>query len=427
MNRIENVTIVPNVKSFIKSFCKLFIYNRLASVFSAVISIITARFLGPAEFGRIGLVGNMSTFIFIPILIGAHNSLYKFLPDSGEEQRQKLMSTAFVGSIITSVFFGGIFFGLTPVISKSIHILPGIWRMGVMFTIVLAFSIITESFLRGQMKYSTIGKLKLAGTGVFFILILLFFLVLTKKKADFITFYLCNIVSIMFFVLLAIWKSGVQIRKSNLSWNTAKQIYSLGTIVMINMFFIAILNSSDLFMVNYLYPGRDVGIYNVYQGFVKNLFAIIFFEVFAVIFLPTIASMDKTILHQKINKCIYWLLPVIVFLTGIITALTVFMFGKEYVLSFTYIILVSLSIGLYAIFQIDNCIFSMEGNQGAKLCLIPLAVTTPLSLFLQFFLTKLWGITGMMTAVLITNLMLVLLFKIVVYYRYKFVKCPIEK
>lgn len=418
-DKINHLGIIPDSGSFLKNFGKLFIYNRLASVFLMFISIMTARLLGPAEFGRIGLVGNICAFLYIPILFGANNSMYKYLPESSEEQRQKLMGTAWLGNITTSVFFGGMFLLFTGVISKSIQIEPAIWRMGVFFTIMLTFSNIAESFLRGQMMYSAIGKLKLFSAGIFFLLTLVLFLGLTPGKPDFSTYYLCNIVSMASFTILAVWKAGLSLRKLSISWDMTKQIYSLGTIVMVNMLFTAILNSSDLFIVNYFYPGPELGIYNVYQGFVKNSFTAIFFEVFAVVFLPTIAGMDKPALYQKFNRYVYWFIPVIAIITGLITAVTVLLFGRQYTLSFTYTTLVSVSIGLYSVFQMYNCIFSMEGNQGAKLCLIPLAVTMPFSLALQFWLTKSWGITGAMVAVLITNLMLVLIFKAVVAYRYR--------
>ena len=413
------MSIIPDGKSFVKNFGELFIYNRLASVFLMLISIMTARMLGPAEFGRIGLVGNICAFLYIPILIGANNSMYKYLPESGEDARRKLMSTAWLGNTATSVFFGGLFLLFSGVISKSIQMDPAIWRMGVFFTIVITFSNIAESFLRGQMKYSVIGKLKLLSASVFFLLILGVLPGLTPGKADYSTYYLCNIISMAVFIVPAVWKAGLPLRKLSVSRDMIKQIYSLGTIVMVNMLFTAILNSSDLFIVNYFCSGRELGIYNVYQGFVKNSFTAIFFEVFAVVFLPTIAAMDKTLLYKRFNRYILWVIPVIATVTGLITAVTVLLFGRQYTLSFTYIALVSVSIGLYLVFQIYNCIFSMEGNRGAKLCLIPLGMTMPASLLLQFLLTKFWGITGAMVAVLITNLMLVLTFRAVVAYRHK--------
>ena len=418
--KLEHIISIPDLKSFVKSLGGLFVFNRLSSVLMMFIGIMTARILGPVEYGKIGLVGSVAGFLYIPILMGANNSMYKYLPECGAGQCQKLMNTALIGNILTAAFWGGIFFSAGPLAAKYFHIPPQIWQLGVGFTIILTFNTLTESFLRGQKKYTTIATIKFSSTAIFFLMILLLFLCLPNLKADFSTFYFCNISSQIFFIAWAIWRAGIRLTKFQISWPVVRQIYSLGTIVMVNMLLTAIINSSDIFIVNYFYPGRAVGLYNVYQGFVKNLFTVMFFEVFAVVFLPTIATMDKTVLYQKFNRYIYWFIPIITVITGIMTALTVLMFGKEYTLSLVYIVLVSLSIGLYSVFQMFNCIFSMEGNQGAKLCLIPLAVTVPCSLLLQFFLTKFWGITGMMIAVLLTNLMLVFIFKVVIAYRHKF-------
>ena len=419
MKRLEGIKIIPDSKGFLKNLVRLLFFNRLSSVFAVFIGVVSARILGPAEFGRIGLVGNLTSFLFIPILMGANNSMYKFLPESTKAEGQKLMYNALLGNLVTTIFFGGLFFWLTGIITKSFHLSSEVWQMGLLFTVMITSSNLMESFLRGQKQYQTIAWLKFFTTGIFFLMIFLLFFGSTTIKANFITFYLCQIISLICFNILAFFKARVSFRRVNFSWKTLKQIYSLGMILMVNMFFTAILVSSDLFVVNYFYPGREVGIYNVYQGFGKNLFGVLFFEVFAVVFLPTIANLDKQLLYQKINKYLYWLLPGVAIFTGMMILLMVLLFGKEYPLNLTYLLMISLSIGFYFIFQIYNSIFSMEGNHGARLCLIPLGATIPLALLLQVCLTKFWGIAGTMLAVLLTNLILVCFFKVMLYYRYK--------
>ncbi len=420
--KIGGITIIPDIKGFLKNLLRLLFFNRLASVFAVVIGVISARILGPAEFGRIGLVGNLTSFLFIPILMGVNNSMYKFLPESSEVERERLIYHALLGNFATTLFFGGIFLALTGSVTRVFHLASEIWLMGLGFTVMITSSNLVESFLRGQKEYQSIAWLKFFTTGIFCLLILLLFFGSTNFKANFITFYLCQIISLVCFNILAFVKARVGLRRIKFSWQTLKQIYSLGMIVMVNMFLTAVLISSDLFIVNYFYPGREVGIYNVYQSFGKNLFGVLFFEVFAVVFLPTIANLDKRVLYQKINRYLYWFFPGVVCGTGLMILLMIWLFGREYPLNWNYLLLVAFSIGFYFIFQLYNCIFSMEGTAGARLCLIPLGVTIPVALILQVILTQVWGIGGMMLAVLLSNLLLVLCFKVLLYYRYRKIK-----
>lgn len=418
LGKLDNITIIPDARGFVKNIGKLFVFNRFYSVFGAVTGIIAARMLGPVEFGKIGLIGSIGGYLFIPVLLGANNSMYKYLPDSDQTQTKKLIGTALSGNLLAMVLFGVLFLSLKEIITGALRFSPGIWTAAVIMAVIIAFNSLSESFLRGQKKYSLIGRLKLANSIVFFVLILGLYFV--YGKADYRSYYFCNILATLFFIVSAITMSGFRFSWLGFSRSSAKKIYSLGLIVMLNMLFSNIINTSDTLIVNYFFPeSHELGIYNVYQGSAKHQFVIMFFEVFAVVFFPTIAQLDKKTLYKKINKYLYWLIPLAMAGCGAMLIMTVFFYGSEYKLNLLYVFLVSVSVGIYSMFQIYNCMFSLEGNKGARLCLIPLAITIPISLILQFFFTKWWGILGTMVAVLITNILLVFIFKLLLYHRYK--------
>ena len=185
---------------------------------------------------------------------------------------------------------------------------------------------------------------------------------------------------------------------------------------MANSLMVIILYSSDLFLINCFFPGKAVGVYNLYQGFAKGLFSVLFYEVFTVVFLPTIAHMDKHKIYQMFQRLIPVVLLVIIGAVACLIIVILWLSGKEYGFNWAYILLVAFGIGFYSIYQINNAIFTMEGNTGAKLCLIPLGITMPISLMIQYLFTKSYGIIGTMVAVTITNFLLMVIFQVMLYF-----------
>lgn len=397
---------VKNIRRFINDLGVVFIYRMIGSVLISVIAVLAAKLFGPKGYGQISLVNNMSNILLLPVMVGINSSMYKYLPDSGQSRSDQLKSAAFTGNILLLACFSLFYFNISFWINDIIKIPVPVWQMGIAATIALDLYTLSESFIRGQKKYGTLARLKLAGNIVFFILFLVF--QFYYKAMNFQHYFYVFFSSQMVFIIVALFKSDFH--SFSINRTVFKQIYIYGFFNMFNNLFLLLINSSDLFIVNYFSPGRDVGVYSIYQGFVKNLFSIMFYEVFAVVFLPAIAKLDKNQLYKTIQRLIpaAWLITVLG--TAGLTSGVVWVLGKEYGLNLVYILLVSLGIGFYTVFQIYQSIFMMEGNRGAKLCLIPLIIALPISLITQYEFTKHFGITGAMLAVTIGNLLLLLIF-----------------
>ncbi len=419
LNKLEIIFHTPGVRKFARNIGTIFFYNRAASFFITILGIITARVLGPADYGNIALIGNASNFLIIPMIMGINSSMFKLLPGSLPKRTRELIGTAFFSNLVTTIFFGWLFLNGYEWIGKPLKFTHSIWDFCIVTTILINFFSLNESFLRGREEYSFIGKGRLVSSIVFFISVLFFYRIGLLNLS---TYYIGFFLSQALFCVISIWKNRKWL--ISFSWPTAKEIYRYGGIIMLHMFFNAIVFSSDIFIVNYFNPGRDVGIYSVYQGAVKNLFVMMFYEVFSVVFLPTIAQMDRFDIYRKINKMTLQIIVFVTFSTFGLTILTVCLFGREYPLNFGYALLVALSISFYLLFQLYNSIISMEGNREALLCLIPFLIVLPFALFLQVGLTKTNGLTGAMMAVLLTNISLFITSKFLIeIYLKKQVKC----
>ncbi len=400
-----------SIKEFMNDLGMVFLYKVIGCVFTAVISILAAQLLCPSGYGEINLVNNISNILLLPMMVGINSSMYKYLPDSLPRQNDRLKTAALIGNFILMGLFSLFYFQIGIFVKNTVKIGIPIWQMGILATIVLDLYILSESFMRGQKKYLALARLKVAGSFIFFLLFLFWYYFQTM---DFDHYFYAFFAAQVLFVMAALYKSDFH--SFSLSGSAFKQIYHYGSLNMLNNLLIILISSSDFFIVNYFYPGRDLGIYSIYQGFVRGLFSIMFYEVFAVVFLPAISRANKNRLFHTIQRFVPLLWLIIVLLTAGFTTVVVLLSGKEYPLNPGYILLTASAIGFYAIFQIYNSIFTMEGNQGAKFCLIPLIFTIPVALLIQYHFTRYFGITGTMYAVMMTNLLLVAVFVVMLHW-----------
>lgn len=400
------------LRIFFKNVGVVFLYNRIGAIFPMLVTIWAARFLGPAEYGKIGIINNIANLLMLPVMLGVNAAMYKFIPDCTTGYDDELKASAITGNTILSVCFSLLYFHISGLAESYFRIPAGIWNLGIVATIGLNLFILSESFIRGRKQFFLIARLRFISNLVFFLAFLIFLYYFRNLNIRF--YFYAIFASQLLFVVVAIKKSDF--RSFPLSWPVFKKIYQFGFWNMANSLMVIVLYSSDLFLVNYFYPGEAVGVYNLYQGFAKGLFSVLFYEVFTVVFLPTIAHMDKHYLYRMFRR---WVPLVFTLITGTVACLigiVVWISGKEYGFNWIYILLVASGIGFYSIFQINNAIFTMEGNTGAKLCLIPLGITLPVSLVIQYFFTRFFGITGTMAAVTITNLLLMGIFQIILYF-----------
>lgn len=395
---------------FFHNFSIVFVYKFISSILSTLIIIFMARTMGPSEYGNLSIINNISVILFMPMILGANNSMFKYLSPINREESKEFINTSIIGSTIFSIFMVIVLLGMYGNIPKRLDISVHNWRLAVLVTFALGMYSLTESFLRGMKDFSYIGKFKLTSTVINFILIVLIFNITGGVNLE--HYFVCFIISYLIFIVFALKRTGIKIKILKFSWEKAKVIYSYGAINTINMTLGTILFTCDIFFVNYFYDFHAAGIYSAYQGFAKNIFSILFYEIFMVVFLPSIAQMDKNRLYKQMKKIALLLFFVTCLVIGFITFVSIILFGKEYVLKLSYIILTALSIGLYTVFNIYLNIYTMEGNNGAKMCTFPYLIVFPISILMQFYTTKYWGITGTMLSVVLTNFILIFILKL---------------
>ncbi len=410
-NRIRKLVSNSEYREFLTSINRVFFFKVIVYLITTIIIVLTARNLTPSQFGGTGVISNIAYLLFVPMLLAVHSAMYKFLPESDNKGRNELMSISALGSIISIPIFSMVLLFITRLISKQLNIPVNEWKMAILLTVFLSLSTISESYLRGQKKFNFICYFKLFSSIINLLLIIICFFVLGIKSLE--TYVYSLIISHLIFTVLALTRSGaVQACIFKVSWASVKKVYIYSFSNILSMFLGGVTLSSDLFFVNYFCSPSTVGVYNAYQGFVKNIFSVLFYEVFLVVFLPFLAKADHRRMAKSIKRYIPVIIAVVMAGSGLLTMLFIFLFGQNYKLNLVYIVLSSSGIALYAIYQIYVYVYNIEGSKRAMFTGLSTLAILPLALGLQYYFTRFYSMRGALISVVLTNLLLILSLKI---------------
>jgi O-antigen/teichoic acid export membrane protein len=394
----------PHYVEFLSSINKVFIFKIIVYLISTVIVVIAARILTPAQFGRTGVINSISSLLFVPMLLNVHSSMYKFLPSADEKEKDKLILTSALGSIVSILVFTVIFLLAYDPVIRRLNIPSGEWQMAVALTVFVSFATITEAFLRGQKKFDAICLFKLTAALANLALILVFFFILQLKNLE--TYVYGLMVFNGLFTLLALFKTGFR-KFSAIRWPVVKKIYAFSFSNFLSMLLSGIIFSSDIFFVNYFCSSTEVGIYTAYQGFAKNVFSVLFYEIFLVVFLPFLAKADRNSLEKKLKRFTPLIVAAIILCSGIMTTVFILLFGQKYVLNPAYIALSALGIALCSVYQLYVYLYNIEGSKKAMYTGLSTLFALPFTMAAQYFLVSRFGIVGALSSVVLTYFILI--------------------
>jgi len=402
VRRLLERRLSARLRELLRAMAILFAYNRIGAVFTVAVGILAARWMGPLEYGKVGLVAQIASIVSLVLLAGAHASMYRFLPGAVASERAVLQGSALAGSGLVTLALGTVYLALRARMDGLLHVPLLAWDLAAALSLSLAATTLTESFLRGRLKFTLIARLRFASALAFFASFMLLFAGLRRMSVG---LYFGGLVgSQLLFAVLASAAGGLgRLRTSRAG---LRQVFGFGLLNTSSALLLVFFGSSDLLIVNYLLPARDLGVYNIYQGSIRGQFATLFFEVFCVVFMPTIASMDKLDVHRRFQRTIPLLIAGVSVAAAGLLVVGVGLAGARYPLDLRYVALAAAGVATTAVFQISSAILSMEGVRGARLCLLPIAAALPISAGLQLWLTRRMGITGAMLGVVAGNLVL---------------------
>lgn len=386
-----------NISNFFRDFIKVAFSNYFAQGISAVISIILARFLGPAGFGAFSL-GFYALTIFGTSLQG-FDQVYVYSFIQSKEKKEKIRSTYIVSKLFIYLFVISVFiliflyylFFKQDIGQFKFVVIGIIFSLG--FHIFQTFIFIYQSENRFNM---------LSFTRIFYYILLLLFTILGiifRVKS----FYFYIFIYLISGIILLFLKEN-QRKLSNIYFykDTFNELLRIGKWLILYEVLAMLNYRLDFFWLSKYFSGDDLGIYSV-AGRLQNIFVLLVSS-FPALLLPKVSEIDtvqkfknywRTVKKMTLFLIVSW---AIIFIISpfIVTTL----FGKAYEGSIKiFQVLLLASFPLILTLSIKYIFLSMKKTY--LLVIICLTDTLTISIFVPF-LCKTFGIIGAAYSVAIT-------------------------
>ena len=297
--------------------------NIVKSIFSLVISMLTARYLGPSNFGVINYAASIVAFVAPIMYLGLNSILVQEIVSNPDEDN-KILGTAITLSFISSLFcILGIFaftsivnFGETETIIVS-----------VLYSILLIFQgidLIQYWFQANYLsKYPSIVIL----VAYAIVSVYKIFLLVTKKGIYW--FAVSNAIDYMIiaFSLVIIFKI-LSKKKFNFSCSLAKKLLSKSKYYILSSMMVTIFAQTDKIMIKLMIGDAETGFYSAgvtCAGMTGFIFSAIIDS-----FRPLIFEMKKKD-NEKYLKSLYMLNSIVIYLS-LLQSIFITLFSKYIIL-----------------------------------------------------------------------------------------------
>jgi O-antigen/teichoic acid export membrane protein len=398
----------PLVTRFLRNVGTVFVFKALSLLLTLVIYVLCAREFGAAGWGQTAIVNTWAGLMLIPLTFGLFHGVVKEVPVSKPEESRELMGTALVSTLAISVFLAILLAVSAPLIEQILGYPRLHWYWAIGSALSICWYIVSESFLRGRQMFYQIGLFKLFAAVVLLVgsLYMIYVMDIRSLESFILPFAAGNI---LFFVLTLASSRLGPIRVSREAW---KKLFGFGAFQMLTWLFSTILFNSDLLLVAQFGTDSETGLYAVYQNNVRMLCTILFHDVFAVVFLPMIAKMDKQQIDRQIVRYCIPIGGAIFVGSFVMTICLVLLFGKTFPLVWTYVLLTAAGVTLNMLYLLMTAVISLDGTSAARLALRSLILPLPVLLALQYVAIAYWGIQGGMVYVILLNSVLIVSFRL---------------
>lgn len=402
-----------------------------------VIHSVLGRFLGPADYGRYGLVVTLTTMIIILIGNGIPTAMAKYISEYFETDVQMVRIIKKQAIILQSILIGAItiiFYLSIPLICKILGdptLIP-LFRISTLLIPAFAAASFYFSYYTGLHKFNlqaTLKTLRSIFRIVFVIALALFF----RVEGSIIGYIIAPLS--VFLVAFAIdkYKISSEMKKETdtekLALRGGKLWEAFDWKKLINyawqiiIFFLAyeLLISIDLYMVKGILRNDNLtGIYNATLTVGRIPYYI--FYAMTIFLLPMVSKFTsqnnhqetRKILGQSLRLMIILLVPMIILMSVFAKPILLDFYGKNYTAGAHPMSILVYGVGFLTIFYVMS--FAMNGAGKTKIPMIISAVGVVINVILNYILIKKYSITGSAIATSITSFICMLF---MLYYLYR--------
>jgi O-antigen/teichoic acid export membrane protein len=146
-------------RRFINDVLFFYLRHGVVLVLTAVTFFLTARFLGPEEYGRFLVITALSGVLSIPLTLGIPASATYYL--AGGTRRKRLFSTIIGITVISTGALAALFVVLTPYLARITAVDTTAFLYGIALSILFSWHNVTDGVLRGLYRVRTLSRIRL--------------------------------------------------------------------------------------------------------------------------------------------------------------------------------------------------------------------------------------------------------------------------
>lgn len=257
----------------------------IQSVLNLIIGLITARYLGPSNYGVITYVASVVAFAMPIMQLGLKDTLVKEFVQF-EEKEGIILGTSMFLNIISSVFcmIGSIAFVMLTNAGEKETILVCILYS---FTLLFNATEMTQYWFQSKLlsKYPSVASL------VAYIVVSLYKIYLLVTGKSVIWFAFSNVIDyfLISFILIIFYKK-LSNQRFEIDWNIGKQLLSRSKYYIIPSLMVMVFQHTDRIMIKLMLGKTETGFYSA---------AITCISITAFVFTAVIDSARPVILEEK--------------------------------------------------------------------------------------------------------------------------------
>lgn len=397
----------PGEKSFNFILNLRFIYQStfISGVLSLLGFLITTYFLDPAEYGKFLLLSASGAILSIPMVLGFPVATTVYM--AKKNAKKNILSSSLFSVTILIIIFSSIYYLAFGLLSKILEISQNMFIYSLSISILLVYSNIFDSSLRGAYKIKFLSKVRVITSCVIILTLLTLYL---SKQHNFLTPYIAMQSGFMTLIMLTIIKlrkiiffaPSIKTIKELLKYALPASLPPIAGVVIWNV---------DKLFINNFMSTREVGIYGAYTS-ISTSFADRAINPFISVFLPTsVKETNKNNIKYKIDSILKKSSVFIFIFFIIFIYLVMKIINKEYHLNNKYLILFSIAAVITFMSEIYWWFVAAHGLKGIRYVSLYALLTMTLNILLNFVFIKYLGIAGAVISYSITHFYLYLMSK----------------
>lgn len=400
------------MSSIVRASFWLIIAELVFNLSGYIIHSVLGRSLGPADYGRYGLIITFSTAVVVLIGRGVPVAMSKYLSEVRKQDAGTILSVRRTSAIVQTILVGGVtllYFLLAPVFAKLLNdpSLTELFRLSSLIIPAFALASFYVYYFNGLHFFNSQSLIKFyrgISKTIFIIALALFF----KLPGAIIGHVFAPFSVFMLAFWLDPYKKSKPSKKPYVSW---KKLLQFAWPITVFMIFYEVMISIDLFLVKALLRDDAVtGFYNAALTVGRIPFYAFYF--LTIILLPKIsestsskdASQTNEVMRSSMKFLFILLIPSVTLLSLFAESITRFFYGAAYTPAAQPLSLLSFGLGFLTVFYV--LAFVLNGAGKNKLPMMLSIIGALMNGVLGFFLIKEFGVMGAAFTVGITSLIL---------------------